>query len=64
MEGVLFGLCERENFGTWPSYAVFGGQFIPRVTRVSPTPCVTHHRASFMSLRTLLLRQGTADVPS
>ena len=32
MEGVIFWLTERNNFSMRPSYAVFGGHFIPRVT--------------------------------
>jgi hypothetical protein len=31
MEGVVFWLTERNNFSVRPSYAVFGGHFIPRV---------------------------------
>ena len=34
MEGVICWPPERINFSVRPSYADFGGQFIPRVTAV------------------------------
>jgi hypothetical protein len=41
MEGMLFWPPERHNVSKRPGFAVFGGQFIPRVT-----PCQRHPASS------------------